>query len=116
MNEVLSEALSDTKLAFSLFKESINLFKTIRDVLPDSDEKNIATKVLDEAENKAKIAEASLAKSLGFLLCPKCWPPVVLTAINVSRNCDKYECISCNTKYLNHGKRNNSIRLEEIKS
>ncbi len=107
------QAMVDAKLAFDLFKESIVLFRVAKDALPDSDEKAAATLAIEEAEKKAKVAEAGFAQSLGFLLCPKCWPPSVLTATRVTRNFDEFECSSCGTKYLNRAKRNNGVRLEE---
>ncbi len=113
MDDTFRQALSDVKLAFDLFRESIGLFRSAKDLLPDSDEKKAASKALEEAELKSKLAEASLAKSLGFILCPKCWPPSVITAIKVYRQLEIYRCPSCSTEYLNHGKRNNIVRLEE---
>ena len=114
MVEIFGQSLSDVKLAFDLFRESIKLFQSAKDLLPDSKEKEAASAAMHEAEIKAKIAEASLAKSLGFVLCPKCWPPVVLRATSVHRNVDMFLCPECNTNYLNHAKRSNNVKLEQF--
>jgi len=116
MDDLFRQSMQDVKLAFDLFKESISLFRMAKDALPDSDKKVAITQAIEEAEKKAKISEGGLAQSLGFLLCPKCWPPSVLTATMVSRNLDKYECPSCKTEYLNHSKRNGRVRLQEATS
>lgn len=113
MDEQFRQALSDIKLTFELFKQSINLFKSAKDLLPDSKEKEEAEKYLERAETSALIAEAKLAQNLGFQLCPKEWPPVVLVATKVTKNCDIYECPSCKTKYLNRSKRSGTVRLDE---
>ncbi len=114
MDEAFRQAISDAKLAFDLFRDSIGLFKSAKDLLPDSAEKTAAISAMSEAERHAKIAEAGLAKSLGFPLCPKCWPPVVLRATEVHRTVDLYECESCGTRYINHAKRNNAVRLNQL--
>ncbi len=101
MNDILLEV----KAAFDLFRESINLFKAAKECLPNSSEKQAAEKTLAEAELSAKVAEAKLAQSLGFVLCPKCWPPSILRAIAVNGGVDLYTCLSRNSNYANHGKR-----------
>jgi hypothetical protein len=70
-------------------------------------------KTIDEAETIAKIAEAKLAQTLGFQLCPKEWPPVILLATEVHGNVDLYKCPSCGTRFANHGKRNNRVNLRQ---
>ena len=92
------------------------LFKSAKDILPDSPEKKAAIKSLEEAELKAMVAEAGLAKSLGFVLCPKCWPPVVLKATSIQKNLDRYKCPSCESEYANQGKRYDKIKLDEFNS
>jgi hypothetical protein len=112
-NLPMQDILSDVKTAFDLFKESIYLFRSAKDLLPDSSEKVAAERTMLEAENSAKIAEAKLAQTLGFQLCPKEWPPVVLMATQVTRTLDFYKCPSCGTEFVNQSKRNNLVRLDE---
>jgi hypothetical protein len=109
----MDNILSEVKTAFDLFRESINLFKAAKECLPNSSEKQAAEKTLAEAELSAKVAEAKLAQSLGFLLCPKCWPPSILRATSVNSGVDLYNCISCNSHYANHGKRRGAVNLRE---
>jgi predicted RNA-binding Zn-ribbon protein involved in translation (DUF1610 family) len=113
MEPVLTQALTDVRVAFALLKESIGLFKSAKDLLPDSAEKEAASTAMREAESKAKIAEAGLAKSLGFNVCPKCWPPFVLRATEVFDKADFFVCDNCGTHYKNMWKRKNEVRLQE---
>ncbi len=106
-------SLSDVKDSFDLFKLGIDLFKSAKDCLPDSSEKKAAEKAITEAELSAKIAEAKLAQSLGFVLCQKCWPPSILRAISVNGGVDLYACLTCNSHYANHGKRRGVVNLRE---
>lgn len=116
MENELSQYVNEVKLYFSLLKESIRVFKSAKDVLPNSPEKEIVEKTLKEAEMKALVAEAGMAKSLGFTICPKCWPPVVLKTTCVGKNRDSLKCPSCETEYTNPGKRYGKIQLIESDS
>jgi hypothetical protein len=52
-------------------------------------------KFLYEAENDLRIAKATLAGELGFSLCPRCWPPELVTADREGRiNCPACGVIS----------------------
>ncbi|MES9858698.1 MAG: hypothetical protein ABW166_19140 [Sedimenticola sp.] len=109
-----TEYANEAKLAFDLFRQSIGLYKTAKDLLPDSAEKEAASKAMDEAERNFRIAEAKLAESLDFPLCRKEWPPTVLTATLIGKNKEKYICKDCGTEYMRHGKRIGKIILEEL--
>lgn len=109
----MENLLADIKSSFDLFKAAIDLFRASKDLLPASPEKDTAEKAINEAEKTAKIAEAKLAQSLGFQVCPKEWPPVILLAKEVRGGVDLYKCPSCGARYANYGKRNNRINLRE---
>jgi ribosomal protein S27AE len=48
------------------------------------------TKLLYEMEEELRIAKAALAGELGFSLCPRCWPPELVTAGRAGRiNCPR---------------------------
>ena len=113
MESELPQYVNDVKMYFSLLKESINIFKSAKELLPDSPEKDILSKSIEEAEMKAKVAEAGMAKSLGFVLCPKCWPPSILKATAVHGSVDMFNCNTCDTHYANHGKRRGVVNLRE---
>ena len=38
------------------------------------------TKLLFDVEQDIRVAKATLAGELGFTLCPRCWPPELITA------------------------------------
>ncbi|MEA1919453.1 MAG: hypothetical protein U9N52_06385, partial [Campylobacterota bacterium] len=113
MENEFTQYVNDARLSFSLFKESIGMFKAAKDMLPDSPEKKAAATVMEEATKKAQIAEAGLARTLGFPLCPRCWPPVVLVATAVHKNIDYYKCPSCEAEYANQAKRYGKVKLDD---
>ena len=116
MESELTQYANDVKTYFSILKESINIFKSAKDLLPDSPEKEMVSKSIEEAETKAKVAEAGIAKSLGFHLCPKCWPPEIIVATSVSSSSDNYICHKCKSTYIDHGtKRKGKFSLRETR-
>ena len=56
------------KIGLQLFKESIGLIKDVKDTLPESPQKEAASKSLIAAEVATQIAEANIAKAFGYLL------------------------------------------------
>jgi hypothetical protein len=72
--------ISAMKTTFDLFRSAIGLVKDAKELLP-TDSKNVAaiTAALDAAEAFSKIAEAEVAKAIGFELC-KCQLPKALSA------------------------------------
>ncbi|MGH8565262.1 MAG: hypothetical protein ACREXW_14715 [Gammaproteobacteria bacterium] len=93
------------KNALQLFKESIGLVKTIKDALPDSPKKEAASKSLIAAQTAAEIAEANMAKALGFPLCQCSFPPGIMTLVSAGGHQDLYKCPKCEKDYLVKGKR-----------
>jgi len=65
----------------SLATQAINLIKQIKDLLPSSPQKEIATQTLENAENSFKVAEAQIAVELGYHLCQCKWPPEIMLKI-----------------------------------
>ena len=71
---------------------TIGVLRTAKDLLPDSPEREAATQLLDQTERNFKAVEAELAKSLGFPICLRCWPPEIML---VSDD-DSVRCRRCN--------------------
>ncbi|MSU47034.1 MAG: hypothetical protein EXS42_07925 [Lacunisphaera sp.] len=55
-------------------KEAISL-------LTSGTKKEEAERAVARAEQEMKEAEASAAKKLGFEICPRCWPPEIMTIV-----------------------------------
>ena len=57
---------------------TFGVLKTAKDLLPDSPERAAATQLIAQTEESFKSVQAELAKSLGFPLCTRCWPPEIM--------------------------------------
>jgi len=60
----------------------IGILKSAKDTLPSGKKRAEAERLLADAEQKIKEAEARLAPELGFPICRRCWPPEIMTLNN----------------------------------
>jgi hypothetical protein len=73
---------SAVKTAFDTLKSAIGLVKEAKDLLPEGHQREKAIAMaLDSASTSAKIAEAELAKALGYELCKCQFPPTAMLTI-----------------------------------
>ena len=77
MDEI-STAIESVRVGVSLLGESIGLIKKTKDLLPDSKEKEIIEKSLEEAAKASKLAESQIAQALGYKLCQCTFPPQIM--------------------------------------
>lgn len=71
---------------------AVHAIKAIIGLLPSGKKREKAERLLAEAEEYQKHAEAALARQLGFEICEYCWPPeIVLLAPEAHR----LECRKC---------------------
>lgn len=77
MNEINS-AMESIKLGLTLFSEALGLVKKAKDVLPESKDKEAIEKSLEEADQAVHVAEAQIAKALGYNLCKCTFPPQIM--------------------------------------
>jgi hypothetical protein len=72
------DALHSTLLSIAVVSEKLG---TAREKFsaPENGELGL-TKLLYDMENELRVAKATLAGELGFSLCPRCWPPELVTA------------------------------------
>lgn len=99
------------KIGLQLFKESIGLIKDVKDTLPESPQKEAASKSLIAAEAATQIAEANIAKAFGYPLCHCSFPPGIMISFFHGERQDGYKCSKCNKKYLVRGKNTGKIVL-----
>jgi hypothetical protein len=59
----------------------MGLLKDAKDLLPDGDKQAAISQALVTAETSAKIAEAEIAKALGFELCKCNFPPTPMLTV-----------------------------------
>jgi len=88
------------KSAFDTLKSAIGLLKEAKDLLPEGDQREKAiTLALDSASSSAKIAEAEVAKALGYELYKCEFPPTPMLTVGELNGRPKtgpvYECPKC---------------------
>jgi hypothetical protein len=70
------DALHSTLLTVTLVSEKLS--SIARDLPEKNGTVNIRRALID-AEKDLRVAKATLAGELGFHICPRCWPPELLT-------------------------------------
>ncbi len=90
---------SALKNALGLFKDAIGLAKDAKELLPIGDKKTTITQSLEKAEKAANLAEAQIAKSLGYQLCKCTFPPQIMMSIGYEEYDEKFRCPNCNKIY-----------------
>jgi hypothetical protein len=83
--------IEEMKEGLTITGNVIGILKTVTDTLPSGEKRDEAERLLVDAEQKMKEAEARLAHELGFPICKRCWPPEIMTHNNegefICRNC-----------------------------
>ena len=79
---------------FSLLASVVSTVKSVIDILPKR-EKEEASKRLVEAEEKLQIAEAQMAKGLGYELCKCTWPPQIMLHAGDVEYGERFRCPAC---------------------
>jgi hypothetical protein len=80
------DALHSTLLSITVVSEKL---RSARETPPTAGDVPAGLgKLLHEMESDLRIAKATLAGELGFSLCPRCWPPELVTA-------DRHGRINC---------------------
>jgi hypothetical protein len=92
--------IAAAKATFDTLKSAIGLLKDAKDLLPEGDQREKAiTMALDSASASAKIAEAEIAKALGYELCKCEFPPTPMLTVGEHSGRPKtgpvYECPKC---------------------
>jgi hypothetical protein len=77
--------------AFSLAKQALDILRGVKDIMPESENKQRAAKLIDQADHSFRIAEAQAAKELGYMLCQCTWPPQICLGTSEQG----YRCPKC---------------------
>jgi len=70
--------ITETLSILSIAKKSIETFNSIKDLLPDNDEKANAIKSISDLQERLSTAEYAAAKELGYKLCTCTYPPQIM--------------------------------------
>ena len=57
---------------------TFGVLRTAKDMLPEGPQREATAELIDQSERSFKAVEAELARTLGFRICPRCWPPEIL--------------------------------------
>jgi hypothetical protein len=91
--------LSAMKTTFDALRAAIGLVKDTKDLLPKNDTTAVITAALVAAETSSQIAEAEVAKALGYELCKCSFPPSIMLTVGEHNGRPKlgpvYECPRC---------------------
>ena len=94
--EDFAQGVKATKSFFDTARSVVGLLKDARDVLPESEGKDRASRALAEAEKAAALAEAQLATAFGYQLCRQHFPPIVMLEVGYKRDGQRVsECPIC---------------------
>jgi hypothetical protein len=97
----LAQGAAELKTAFDMFRSAIGLYRDARPSTKNPEQEKAITAALDKAEEAAKVAEAQIAKALGYELCKCQFPPIpMLTVGHIDNRLAKmsgpvYECPKC---------------------
>jgi hypothetical protein len=76
-----AQAAANLKTAFDMFRSAIGLYRDIRPGTESPEQAKAITAALNQAEAAAKVAEAEIAKALGYELCKCQFPPTPMLTV-----------------------------------
>jgi hypothetical protein len=77
----VAAGISAVKTTFDALRAAIGLVKDTKDLLPKDAKTATITAALETAEASSKIAEAEIAKALGYELCKCQFPPTPMLTV-----------------------------------
>jgi hypothetical protein len=82
--------------AFDALRATVRLAKGTVNSISDLRARAEARKSVEELERSAQLAEAEMAKALGYQLCRCTFPPQIMLTIGFNENGDpKHQCGAC---------------------
>lgn len=77
----IASGISTVKTTFEALRSAIGLVNDTKTLLPEGEKKAAITAALATAESSSRIAEAEVAKALGYELCKCQFPPTPMLAV-----------------------------------
>ena len=78
----------------SLLGSVLSTVKSFIDILPKREKKEVSQKLV-EVEQKLQVAEAQIAKGLGYELCRCTWPPQIMLHAGDVEYGERFRCPAC---------------------
>ena len=101
--------LAELGRGFHLLRQALGAAKDAKDLIENPTQREAVETTLVEAERQIQIAEAQMAKSLGFLLCQCQWPPPICLQVGYVvdnyQNVPQLKCPKCGELYPNPDRR-----------
>jgi hypothetical protein len=70
------------KTGFDTLRTALGLVKDVQQALPSGEKKEVAARTLEEADKQLRLAEAEIAKALGYTLCRCEFPPTPMLQVS----------------------------------
>jgi hypothetical protein len=86
----IATGMTLAKTGFDTLRIALGLVKDIQQVLPD-EKKEVVARTLEEADTQLRLAEAEIAKALGYSLCRCEFPPTPMLKIGYRFALDHFE-------------------------
>jgi hypothetical protein len=77
----IASGIATVKTAFDALRSAIGLVNDTKGLLPEGEKKAAITAALATAESSSRLAEAEMAKALGYELCKCQFPPTPMLTI-----------------------------------
>ena len=103
-NVPIDDVLTPLAQAFQLFRDAIALVKDGKALLSDRGQRETLESTLEEAERASRLAEAQIAKALGYHLCRCTFPPQIMLSIGYRQDDEGYpaeyfQCLNCRKEW-----------------
>jgi len=77
----IASGMALAKTGFETLRTALGLVKDVQQALPSGEKKEVAGRALDEADKQLRLAEAEIAKALGYSLCRCEFPPTPMLQV-----------------------------------
>ena len=77
------------------FSNALGLLRQALEFLPKGSDKEAVQRKIVQAEKEFKLAEAEMARELGYSICKCTFPPQVCLSIGHEQGTEKFKCPKC---------------------
>ena len=77
----VTEGIALFKSGMEGIRSALGIWKDIRGAVPEGERREEVTRALERSEQQLQIAEAQIAKGLGFTLCECSFPPTPMLTV-----------------------------------